>query len=74
MLGVARATQRPFPVDVGVTSARCGGGATPILAFLVRREPQGHPFSGGSDILGTLADLPVGNKCMAASTEAFFRT
>ena len=57
---VARATQRPFPVDVGVTSARCGGGATPKLAFFMRREPQEHPFWGGSAILATFADLPVG--------------
>ena len=41
---IARATQRPFPVAVGVISARCGGGATPKLAFLLRREPQEHPF------------------------------
>ena len=57
---VARATQRPFPVDVGVTSARCGGGATPKLAFFMRREPQEHPFWGGSAILATFAYLPVG--------------
>ena len=46
------ATQRPFPVAVGVTSARCGGGATPKLTFFMRREPQEHPFWGGSAILG----------------------
>ena len=57
---VARATQRPFPVDVGVTSARCGGGATPKLAFFMRRGPQEHPYRGGSAILATFADLPVG--------------
>ena len=43
---VARATQRPFPVAVGVISARCSGGATPKLAFCMRREPQEHPFGG----------------------------
>ena len=41
---VAAATKRPVPVAVGVTSARCGGGATPKLAFFMRREPQEHPF------------------------------
>ena len=50
---VARATQRPFPVDVGVTSARCGGGASRKLAFFMRREPQEHPHRGGSAIRGT---------------------
>ena len=50
---VARATQRPFPVDVGVTSARCGGGASRKLAFFMRREPQEHPHRGGSAIWGT---------------------
>ena len=63
-----------FPVDVGVMSARCGGGATPKLAFLMRREPQEHPHRGGSAIWGTLTDLPVGNKCTVCSTEAFSRT
>ena len=57
---IARATQRPFPVAVGVTSASCGGDATPKLAFFMRREPQEHPFWGGSAILATFADLPVG--------------
>ena len=57
---IARATQRPFPVDVGVTSARCGGGATPKLAFFMRREPQEHPFGGDLPFWATFAYLPVG--------------
>ena len=56
---VARATQRPFPVDVGVTSARCGGGATPNLAFFMRRGPQEHPFGGDLPFWQLLRTCPL---------------
>ena len=57
---IARATQRPFPIAVGVISARCEGGATPKLAFFMRREPQEHPFWGGS------RSAILGNFCVFA--------